>query len=50
MDFSFSGGDWVVDALKIFEASIHLMIIGYGLVSAVVLRALAALIAAIRWW
>jgi len=36
-------GDWVVDVLKFIESSLHLKIMAYSLV-------LAVLIAASRWW
>jgi len=43
---NFNFGEWIVEALKVIEQSVHLRNMGYGLVLAVILYAISLL----RWW
>ena len=45
---NFNLGEWIVEALKIIEHGKHARVMAYGLVLAVVLHAVAALISAFR--
>jgi len=40
---NFNGGDWIVEALKVVAQNLHLRIMAYGLI-------LALLIWVVKWW
>jgi len=44
----FKTGDWIVEALKLIEASTHIKLMGYALTLAALLHAIAKLVAALR--
>jgi len=46
MDFNLGG--WVVEALNVIESSTHLKLIAYGLTLAVIMRAVARFLLALK--
>jgi len=46
MDFNLKGGGWIVEALKTIANDLHLRLMAYGVVLAIILFGIGA----IRWW
>ncbi len=47
---NFSGGDWIVEALKLFEKSKILRRMFYSVVALGFIYVISDLITSIRWW
>ncbi|ECH9715287.1 hypothetical protein XO70_09320 [Salmonella enterica subsp. enterica] len=48
--FNLSGGEWIVEALKLFEKSKTLRRMFYSVVSIGLIYVMASLITSFRWW